>query len=94
MKYPVGKTEAEGDFDKFHAEREEMRKRLAGRQLHAKDHFQPDKVPVDQGPLEVVNFGRVPGSKRIRRLWPESEKEHKIADQHRSPDRASCSGGS
>src|SRR5271165_3945459 len=55
-------------IDKFHAEREEMRKRLPGRQLHAKDHFQPDKVPVDQSPLEVVNFGRVPGSKRIRRL--------------------------
>jgi len=46
MKYPVGKTEAEGDFDKFQAECEEMRKRLPGRQLHAKDHFQPDKVPV------------------------------------------------
>ena len=68
MKYPVGKTEAEGDFDKFHAECEEMRKRLPGRQLHAKDHFQPDKVPVDQGPLEVVNFGRVSGSKRIHRF--------------------------
>ena len=32
------------------------------------NELQPDKVNIDQGPMEVLRFGRIPGSRGIRRI--------------------------
>ena len=69
-KAPAGIPAESADFmNRLAKEREERRKRLPGGQLSAQEHFPADPVETSvQGPLEVVNFTRIPGGRGIRRV--------------------------